>query len=82
MKLIHKGVRPAYPIEVSDFKRKLFIEELPDGDYKIWNIKLLKSGCGSILDSEFITLLMGCIYCPWCDEYFSKDQWESYEGSV
>lgn len=76
--MIHKGVRPTYHIQVLDFKRKLYIEEFPDGTYKVWTKKQLRSGCGDTIDH--ISELMGCIYCPTCNEYFSKDQWD--EGSV
>jgi hypothetical protein len=77
--LIHKGVRPVYPIEMLDFKRKIWLEECPDGRIKLWNSKMLTSGCNNELDIP-VRELEGCIYCPWCDEYFSYDQWEDSDG--
>jgi hypothetical protein len=74
MKLIHKGKSPTHPLVVLDFKRKIYIEEFPDGTYKIWNKKLLRVGCYRRI-TEF-KKLNGCIYCPHCDEWFSLDHWE------
>lgn len=73
-KIKHIGRRPQYPVQVLDFKRKTYIEEFPDGSYKIWNKKMLNSGCDGVV--EEIKELYDCIYCPHCNEYFSKDQWE------
>ena len=78
MTLIHKGIRPIHDIEMLDFKRKIYIEEFPDGSYRLWTNKQLKSGCGKTVN--IISELMGCIYCKHCNEYFSKDQW--YERDV
>lgn len=75
MTLRHKGIRPVHPVEVLDFKRKLFIEDYPDGGYKIWTQRMLRSGCDKIV--EDIHELRDCYYCPRCDEWFHKDQWES-----
>lgn len=77
MRLRHKGIRPKYEVQVLDFKRKLYIEELPDGSYKVWTKKQLNSGCDYI--AKYANELMGCQYCPWCNEWFSMDQWERIE---
>jgi hypothetical protein len=77
MRLIHKGIRPIADIEVLDFKRKLYIEELPDGTYRVWTKKQLNSGCNLVTRSlAYRDELMGCFYCKHCNEWFSKDQWE------
>jgi hypothetical protein len=81
-KLRHVGIRPTHPTQVLDFKRKTYLEEFPNGTYKIWTKKLLSSGCGydykfdEDLKRSDVKELQGCLYCPRCDEYFSKDQWE------
>lgn len=74
-KLRHVGLHPTHPIELLDFKRKLYIEDFPDGTYKIWNKRQLNSGCGKTVPLTYMREMRGCIYCPWCDEWFSKKQW-------
>lgn len=81
MILRHVGIRPTHELQVLDFKRKIFIEEFPDGSYNLWNIKMLKSGCNWVIKETHE--LMDCYYCPACNEWFSKNQWESVsEGSI
>lgn len=70
----HKGIRPSYPIALINWKKSIYIEDLPGDGYRIWNLRMLNSGCGKILvDDEIV--LSGCIYCPHCDEYFNQEQW-------
>lgn len=77
-KLKHVGVRPQYDIQLLDFKRKIWVEELPDGELKLWNERQLKSGCGySTIDRG--AYLENCVYCPVCDEWFSFNQWEGFD---
>jgi hypothetical protein len=76
-KLIHKGVRPVYDIYLVDFKKKIYYEEYPNGTIKLWNLRTLNSGCGNVISAP--RELMDCYYCPKCDEYFSKNQWEIIE---
>lgn len=78
MTLIHKGVRPLHFLTLLDFKKSLYYEEYPDGTGKIWTTKMLNSGCGFVLKTE-PRELRECWYCPRCDEYFSKSQWEGVE---
>lgn len=77
MKLIHKGIKPLHELQVLDFKRKIYYEECLDGSYKLWTERQLNSGCDFIIRE--IKEMRGCIYCPWCDEWFSKNQWEECE---
>ena len=74
MILVHKGVRPEYPIHLLDFKRKIYYEEYPDGSIVLWNKKLLNSGCN--IASVILEEMRGCFYCPLCKEWFSRSQWE------
>jgi hypothetical protein len=76
MRLKHIGVRPVGELEFLDDgrMRKTWIERLPDGGYKLWNKRLLNSGCNKIVyedehDGELI-------YCPWCEAWFSRNQFE------
>lgn len=73
--LRHKGMSPTYEIKVSDFKRNIYYEEYPDGSIVHWNKKLLKSGCGKVVEDPDEEL-MGCWYCPRCDEWFNPKHWE------
>lgn len=78
MILIHKGVRPKYNLTLIDFKKKIYYEEDPNGNFiKYWNMRMLNSGCNNVIRIA-PKELMDCYYCPRCDEYFSKDQWEAY----
>lgn len=74
----HKGIRPSGQLTIveSEMKRgrKLYHEELPEGGYRIWNDRLLKSGCGRTIiyaqqDGELI-------YCPYCDEWANENQFK------
>lgn len=75
MKLRHVGIRPLHPLTLVDFKKKIYYEYYPDGSYKRWNLRMLKSGCGRAT-SDLIKLLE-CYYCPTCDEWFAVNQWET-----
>lgn len=78
MILIHKGVRPTYDIQMLDFKRKIYLEELPCGGYRLWNRRQLFSGCDNETDSPME--MRGCYYCKTCDEWFNKEQWREYQS--
>jgi len=71
----HKGIRPTYEIQLINWKKRIYIEDLPDEEYRVWNLRMLNSGCGKIISGDEISL-MGCIYCPTCDQYFNEEQWE------
>lgn len=75
MGMIHCGVRPkSVIIKQEDGRlRKTYHELLNGGGYKIWNEKLLNSGCGKEIDD--VERDGELIYCPWCDEWFNKNQW-------
>jgi hypothetical protein len=77
----HKGIRPSFEIALINWKKSIYIEEYPNGNYRIWNLRMLNSGCGKILEDDEI-LLSGCIYCPHCDEYFNEEQWEVVDGQA
>jgi len=72
----HVGVRPKHKIVLNadTFKLKNFeyFEHYPDGSYKIWNKRLLASGCNNFTlgDDRY----EGLIYCEYCDEYFNENQ--------
>lgn len=72
--MVHVGIRPEYPLTRIDNKRKIYFEQFPDGEYRIWNLRMLKSGCGKEVDE--IKEMMDCIYCPTCKEWFNTEQWE------
>lgn len=77
MDLKHVGVKPKYDLELiesSGFAREIYVEWYPDGTYKCkyWNKRTLKEGCGEIIKDAKIR--DGLIYCPYCDEWFNKDQ--------
>lgn len=77
MMLIHKGVRPTNELEEISFKKKYYAEHFDDGSWRLWTMKLLKSGCGlGVLE---VKDLGGLIYCPHCEEWFSKEQYEESE---
>lgn len=75
----HKGIRPTHELILINWKKSIYMEEFPDGAYRVWNLRMLKSGCGKILEDDEI-LLSGCIYCHHCDEYFNEEQWEVVDG--
>ncbi len=70
----HVGVRPEYDIElIEDGRtRKTYIERLPDGGYRVWNKRLLRSGCGEEID--VIEVIDNLIYCHVCKEWANESQ--------
>lgn len=80
MALRHVGIRPLYSLTLIDFKKKIWEEEYPDGKIKSWNLRQLNSGCGKAFEGYTLEIY-DCIYCPYCDEYFSKEQWHEEEGT-
>ena len=75
MALRHVGVRPLHSLTLVDFKKKLWDEIDPNGKViRQWNLRQLNSGCGKSF-SGYALEIYDCIYCPYCDEYFSKEQW-------
>lgn len=74
MTFTHKGIRPTYDLVLLDFKRKIYCEEYPNGDYRIWNKRMLKSGCNVV--TKTVREMMDCYYCATCDEWFNKEQWQ------
>lgn len=76
MSLVHVGIRPKNKVvrfnqnhrEVLGYKYELF----PDGSYKLWSNRQLESGCNNVVDEN--VRMNDLIYCPYCDEYFSRDQ--------
>lgn len=73
----HIGIRPENPIHLVDFRKKIYYEDLPNGKEKRWTLRQLNSGCGKDVKGEmWLREDRGCYYCPWCDEWFSKNQWE------
>lgn len=75
-KLKHIGIRPTGTLTLVDFKKKIYYEELGEEKYRLWNKRMLKSGCGLEIAVNKIKEMRGCIYCPRCDEWFNKEQWE------
>lgn len=84
MLLRHKGIRPKHTLitvyENSPYRKNFVKEKLPNGCYRLWSDKTLTSGCGSVFEEETSLGLDGLIYCPYCDEYFSTDQFEEMSG--
>lgn len=74
MALRHVGIRPKYSLTLIDFKKKIWEEEYPSGKVRLWNLRQLNSGCGQVFEGYQLEIY-DCIYCPHCDEYFSKEQW-------
>lgn len=72
----HKGIRPTHVLEVLSFKKKTYIEIFPDGGYRVWNKRQLKSGCGKYTDVERHEIIQDCYYCKHCREWFNEEQWE------
>lgn len=73
----HVGVRPEHlPLEIADNgkRRKIYYENFPDGSYKIWNARLLKSGCGAYL-TEF-KIEGNLVYCKTCEEWANINQFQ------
>ena len=74
MRVIHKGIRPVGELTKDEnIYRPTWYEKLEGGGYRIWNNKLLKSGCGKSIDGEEEN---GLIYCPYCNEWASVEQYE------
>lgn len=76
MALRHVGIRPLYSLTLIDFKKKIWEEEVTE---RLWNLRTLNSGCHQVFEGYTLEIY-DCIYCPYCDEYFSKEQWYE-EGS-
>lgn len=81
MKLYHVGIRPVHPLVKFTEGRKAIggfrYEIFPDGGHKLWSERMLFSGCGGGI--EWWTTFRGLIYCPYCKEYFSTNQFEEGE---
>lgn len=79
MTLKHVGIRPEYPtVDISSKKTFLHFERLPCGGGRYWNKKLLESGCGQVI--EDIQFLDDLIFCPQCDEYIHRKQFQEMES--
>lgn len=80
--LVHVGVRPEYEIrEVDRFGvNRIYREERPDGSYKIWNERQLESGCGFGLTK--VVEADNLLFCRYCDEWFSKDQFKERDDET
>lgn len=76
MMLQHVGIRPIHPLTLVDFKKKIWEEEFPNGHVRRWNKRMLYSGCNELIDPDRAEILMECIYCPTCKEYFNTEQWK------
>jgi len=79
MILVHKGIQPTESIiQIEGSRRDVRFELFKDGGYRIWTTRMLRSGCNKLVygDLENDSL----IYCEYCDEFFSIDQFEIYEG--
>lgn len=72
----HDGVRPVHTLvlEESKRKRKVWIEEFPDGSRKFWNARLLNSGCGKYLTDPEVEGTL--VYCNYCREWFDIKQFK------
>lgn len=75
----HVGIRPVFELTVLDFKRCLWVETFPDGSTRVWNKRMLRSGCNEVTKQprELTIGITGevLLYCPHCDEYYAKEQW-------
>lgn len=79
-KIKHVGIRPSYPLVTDDIEKynvfkRYRSEVLPDGSERRWTKRMLKSGCGQIVDGE--RKIGDLIYCEHCQEYFAKEQFEN-----
>ena len=81
MALRHLGIRPKHSLTLIDFKKKIWEEVYPSGKVRIWNLRQLNSGCGRVFEGYQLEIY-DCIYCPYCDEYFAKEQWSECEGTI
>jgi len=68
--LIHEGIRPLHSLTQPDFRKNIYYEDVTG---RRWNDRMLKSGCGREVMS--LHVMNDCIYCPYCDEWFNKEQW-------
>lgn len=69
VKIKHIGIRPKNELISKD--TGVYYEILPDGKRRVWHKRMLKSGCNNTFDN---TKNDDLIYCPFCDEYFSSNQ--------
>lgn len=76
---VHKGIRPISELITTRTNNDKFEhqERLDNGNTRLWSNKMLNSGCDN--DIEEIVELGGLIFCPYCDEYFSENQFEESE---
>lgn len=79
MRLKHVGIRPVYELTLLNWKRCLYVEELPNGKDRIWTKRMLRSGCNEVTNDPLVLTVdvtnEELLYCPYCDEYFAKEQW-------
>ncbi len=83
MKLNHVGIRPEHKVVISNDRkglkdiRGLSYEILPDDSYRVWTDRMLTSGCNKEVSGD--ETLGDLIFCPKCDEFFSRDQFKEDE---
>jgi len=74
----HDGVRPEHPLvfdeDASTRKHKFWKEIMPDGSYKVWNNRTLRSGCGNYLTD--VKMEGTLVYCDKCKEWFDIKQFK------
>ena len=76
--LVHVGIRPSFPVEAISHKGKqYFNEKLPDGATRVWNMRMLESGCSRVVES--VVRDGKLIYCAYCDEWFNETQFKYKE---
>lgn len=63
-----------YSLEMLNYKKQIYLEDVTG---RVWTERMLRSGCESVTTQ--IQEMRECIYCPWCDEWFNKEQWESVD---
>ncbi len=78
MTLIHLGIRPEFKLVYRTQKLRAIdgfrYELLPDGSYKVWSMRALKSGCNQVVSGN--KRIGDLIYCDYCDEFFSLNQFQ------
>ena len=75
MILVHVGIRPEYKTVFQSVRfRNYHLEELPNGDTKVWTEKMMRSGCNQELSD--VVRKYRLIYCEHCGEFFSKNQFK------
>lgn len=76
MTLRHVGIRPEYPVIKFNKTLKCIhryrYEIFPDGGYKLWSDRALKSGCNHLVNAD--VMLGELIYCEHCGEFFNREQ--------